>query len=149
MSDNYTEYGDWLEESSCQAILRETHVIAFGFHGEQRKLRVSSFINEYVSGNYDGRHIFDVMLEDNVIHPKDMEKTLRFRERVIAGQSGEIMLRLMTPGGKYRWFRVIVSCQKSGQDYSNYVGILEDAEVLMQYQELLRYRAEIDPVSGI
>lgn len=149
MSDNYTEYVDWLEESSCQAILRETHVVAFGFYGEQRKLRVSSFINEYISGNYDGRQIFDVMLEDNVIHPKDMEKTLHFRERVIGGQSGEIVLRLMTPGGKYRWFRMVVTCQKSGQNFTEYVGVLEDAEVLMQYQEQLRYRAEIDPVSGI
>ena len=149
MSDNGIISGDWVEESSYQTILKETHMIAFELNTGQGKMKVSPYINEYICGNYDGRPLSDVMLEDHVIHPKDVEKALHFREQVTAGQSGEMVLRLMTPCGKYRWFRMVITCQKSGQDPLIYVGVLEDAQVQMQYQELLRYRAEIDSVSGI
>lgn len=149
MSGNCIVSDGWLEDSSYQTILRETHMIAFEFNARQREQRVSPFISEYISGNYDGRLLSDVMLEDNVIHPKDVEKALRFREQVLAGQFGEMLLRLMTPGGEYRWFRIVITCQKSSENSQGCVGVLEDVDVQMQYWELLRRRAEIDPVSGI
>lgn len=149
MSDHCTVSDAWMGGDSYQAILRETHMIAFEFDVEQNKQKVSSFISEYISGNYDGRLLSEVLLEDNVIHPKDVKKALQFQKQVMAGRFGEIVLRLMTPSGEYRWFRMVVTCPKFAQDSRTYVGVLVDMDEQMQHQELLRYRAEIDPVSGI
>lgn len=140
---------NWLDDSSYQAILRETHMIAFEFDTVTRKQRVSPYIEKYISGNYDGRLLSDVMLEDNVIHPDDIVKSLAFREQVAAGQLGEMVIRLMTPDGEYRWFRMIMTFPKFGRKAQTLVGVLEDVNPQMQYQELLRRRAEIDPISGL
>lgn len=141
--------GNWLDDSSYQAILRETHMIAFEFDTALRIQKVSPFIGEYIAGNYDGRLLSDVMLEDHVIHPDDIAKSLAFREKVIKGQLGELILRLKTPRGEYRWFRMVMTCPKNNSCHHIYVGVLEDVDMHMQYQELLRHRAETDPVSGI
>ena len=153
---NCTVAGEWLDDSSYQTILRATHMIAFEYDATQKKQRVSPYISEYIMGNYDGRLLSDVMLEDHVIHPDDIEKSLAFREQVISGRLGEMVIRLMTPSGEYRWFRMIMTYRKPKQKHQKlqqkhliYVGVLEDIQAQMQYHELLRHRAEIDPVTGI
>lgn len=146
---NCTVAGNWLDDSSYQAILKETHMIAFEYDALQKKQWVSPFIGEFIAGNYDGRLLSDVMLEDGVIHPDDVSKSLSFREQVMKGQMGEMILRLKTPCGDYRWFRMVMTRQKQGESLHTYMGVLGDVDIHMQYQELLRRRAEIDPISGI
>lgn len=140
---------NWLDDASYQAILRETHMIAFEYDVIQKKQRVSPYINEYIAGNYDGRLLSDVMLEDHVIHPDDIAKSLAFREQVVAGKIGEMVIRLLTPAGEYRWFRMVMTRQEPSSKSHLLVGVLSDIDIQMKYQELLRHRAEINPVCGI
>lgn len=136
-------------DNSYQTILKEAHIILFEYHSTRNAPCVSPFINEYISGNYDGRPLIDVLLEDNVIHPKDVEKAMAFRAQVIAGELGEIVFRLMTPSGTYRWFRMMITGHSSEHPHASYEGVLEDMDIQMQNHELLRQRAELDTVSGV
>lgn len=139
----------WLDDTAYQTILMKSHMIAFEYDTVEKKQRVSPFIGEYIAGNYDGRLLSDVMIEDGVIHPDDLYKSIVFRQKITSGQLGEMVLRLLTPEGKYKWFRMVMTIHSSEGSNRLLVGILEDVDIQMQYQELLRHRAEIDPVSQI
>lgn len=139
----------WLDDTAYQAILKETHMIAFEFDVKNRTQHVSPFIGEFLAGNYDGRLLSEVMVQDDVIYPEDRDKSLDFREQINSGQDGEMVLRLKTPEGDYRWFRMAVTCLEKDDDRQLMAGVLEDIDTRMQYQEALRHRAEIDTVSGI
>lgn len=139
----------WLDDTAYQAILRETHMIPFEYDIVHKLQRVSPFIGDYICGNYDGRLLSDVMVEDGVIYPDDLKKSLAFREKVVGGQLGEMVLRLLTPNGDYKWFRMVMTYHAANENQKLLVGVLEDINAQMQYQELLRHRAEIDPISGV
>ena len=138
----------WLRDERYEAVLRATHTIAFEFDPLTGRQETSPFISEYIAGNYDGRMLSDVMVEDGVIYPDDLETSLRFREKVMHGGAGEMTLRLLTPSGDYRWYRMsLTPCPSNG--HCIYVGILTDVDEETRQKETLRYRAEYDPVSGI
>lgn len=139
----------WLDDTSYQAILKATRMIAFEYDVEKRVQRVSPFIGEYIAGNYDGRMLSDVMVEDGIIYPDDLEKSLSFKKEAVYGNIGETVLRLLTPKGDYRWFRMILTNHQKPDGSQMTVGVIEDIHIQMQYQELLRHRAEIDSISGI
>lgn len=139
----------WLDDTAYQAILKETHMIAFEFDLKNRIQHVSPFIGEFLAGNYDGRLLSDVMVQDDVIYHEDRDKSIKFREQINSGQDGEMVLRLKTPEGDYRWFRMAITCLDRNGDRQIMAGVLEDIDTRMQYQEVLRLRAEIDTVSGI
>lgn len=48
MPDNCIVSGDWIEESSCQTILKETNMIVSELNIGQGMLRGSPFINLYI-----------------------------------------------------------------------------------------------------
>ena len=52
------------------------HTIAYEFNPETGEEIVSPFIHQYLAGNYDGRLLSQVMVEDQVIHPDDLKKSL-------------------------------------------------------------------------
>lgn len=138
----------WLDDPRCQTVLKATSTIAFEFNVKTKKQRLSPFIGKYLAGNYDGRMLSDVMLEDGIIYPDDLKASLQFKEFVIGGQSGELNLRLLTPTGQYRWFRLLLTSCFEIED-GNFIGLLTDIDAETRQRELLRYRAEYDPVSGI
>lgn len=138
----------WLEDERYLTVLRATHTVAFEYDPKTRIQYTSPFIHEYVAGNYDGRLLSEVMLQDGVIHPDDIELSLQFRNNVESGKTGKMTLRLKTPKGDYRWFEMILcSCNMEGE--SLYVGVLRDVDSEVRQSELLRYRAEYDSISGI
>lgn len=139
----------WLDDTAYQAILKETHMIAFEFDLVNKVQHVSPFIGEFLAGDYNGRLLSEVMVSDQVVHPEDLDKSLKFREKIGSGQDGEMVLRLKTPQGEFRWFRMAVTCLEQSGDKRVMAGVLEDIDTRMQYQEVLRHRAEIDTISGI
>lgn len=141
------EVARWLENRRYQTVLRATHTIAFEYNIETKNQYVSSAIHEVLAGNYDGRMLSNVMLEDGVIHPEDVANALQFREQVKRGEVGEMTLRLKTVSGGYKWYRMsLVVCE---DDPRVYVGVLADVDEEKRQRDLLRYRAEFDPISGI
>ena len=75
----------WLQDERYQTVLKATHTIAYEYDPHTNKEVVSPFISKFIAGNYDGRLLSDVMIEDNVIHPEDLELLLAFREKFIKG----------------------------------------------------------------
>lgn len=139
----------WLVDERYQAILHATRTIAFEFDPVERKQAVSPLITDFIAGRYDGgRLLSDAMLEDGVIHPDDVEMSVEFREKVSKGQAKEMTLRLMTPEGAYRWFKMtLIPCQSEGSTV--YLGVIADVDAEVRHRELLRYRAEFDSISGV
>ncbi len=60
---------DWLLDRRHQTVLKTMHTIAYEFNPETGEEIVSPFIHQYLAGNYDGRLLSQVMVEDQVIHP--------------------------------------------------------------------------------
>lgn len=138
----------WLIDERYQTVLRATHTIAFEYNPATGRQLVSPFINEYVAGNYDGRLLSNVMLEDGVIHPHDISLSLDFREKVKNGTAHEMTLRLLTPDHSYRWFTMCL-CPFMEDGSLCYVGTLTDVDEEMRQKEELRYQAEYDSTTGI
>lgn len=143
------ETNDWLQDRRHQTVLKTMHTIAYEFNPETGEEIVSPFINQYLAGNYDGRLLSHVMVEDQVIHPDDLKKSLDFREAVKKGDADEISIRLRTPEGPYHWFKMKISPYEASDGSIRYIGTFTNIDNEIHQQEALRYRAEYDLVTGI
>lgn len=144
-TDNY----EWLQDARHQAVLQTVHTIAYEYNPATKEESVSPFIGQYIAGNYDGRLLSHVMVEDGVIHPDDVEKSLQFRREVEQGSAGETAIRLRTPQGPYRWFLMKLSPYRATDGLLRYIGTFTDIHHEMCQQEALRYRSEYDLTTGI
>lgn len=138
----------WLRDERYQTVLKATHTVAYEYDPVSCEQFVSPFISKYIAGNYNGRLLSNVMIEDNVIHPEDLETALAFREKVYHGTASTMTLRLRTPAGPYRWFRMCL-CPYQDHDSFSYLGTITDIDNEIRQQEALRYRAEYDLTTGI
>lgn len=138
----------WLQDERYQAVLKATRTIAFEFNPTTGEQCISPFINEFIAGNYGNRLLSVAMVEDNIIHPSDLEKTLNFRKQVYKGTATEISFRLLTPENIYHWFSMSI-CPFHEKDGLAYIGTITDIEKEVQSKEVLRYRAEYDVLTGI
>lgn len=136
----------WIADERSQLAMRSIKAITFQYDPKTRVQYTSPFISEYVAGNYDGRLLSTVMLDDGVIHQDDIFTSLQFREKAATGGTGTMTIRLKTPSGDYHWFNMTISTlTTSGVS----VGTLVDVDNDVRHTELLRYRAEYDPISSI
>lgn len=148
MDTSASEDYRWLNDERYQTVLKATRTIAFEYNPVTLEQTVSPFINEYIAGNYDRRLLSQVMLEDDIIHPEDIQLSLDFREKVGAGAANEMTLRLRTPEGPYHWFKMCL-CAFPDKAPNFYVGTITDVDKEMRQTEALRYRAEYDMTTGI
>lgn len=146
----YAAVGDrWIDDVSYQEILRAAHIIVFLFNRAATVQQLSPYISELLAGNFDGRMLADIFIEDGIVHPDDLEAFKKFVERVMEGVSGEMDMRLLTPSGEYQWYRAMLTARQENGNAWDMIGVLEEEESRKQYQEDLRHRAEYDPISGI
>lgn len=148
MDTSASEDYRWLNNERYQTVLKATRTIAFEYNPVTLEQTVSPFINEYIAGNYDSRLLSQVMLEDDIIHPEDIQLSLDFREKVGAGAANEMTLRLRTPEGPYHWFKMCL-CAFPDRAPNFYIGTITDVDKEMRQTEALRYRAEYDTTTGI
>lgn len=138
-----------LDDGIYQTILKASSAIAFMYDFEDSLEFVSPHSGELLAGNYNGRLLSETMLEDGVIHPDDVKKSIEFREQVMQKRAREMVLRLKTPDGEYRWFRMVMTCQTQKDGKVLCIGMIFDIDERMQYQEELRRQVDCDPVSGV
>lgn len=146
--ENHCEKHKWLQDERYQTVLKATHTIAYEYDPNTNEQFFSPFIGKYIAGNYDGRLLSHVMVEDQIIHPEDLESALSFREKVHAGTANTMTLRLLTPEGTYRWFRMDIYPYRDADSFC-YLGTITDIDIEMCQQETLRYRAEYDLITDI
>lgn len=138
-------FGTWLDGSLYERILKDVRIITFEYNVTTGIERISPFIGECLSGSYDGRLLSEVMLEDGVLWPDDLDAALAFREQVKEGRPGEISIRLKTLDEGYKWFLIkLIWCR---YDTEIMAGVIINIDSQMQCQENLRSQVERDPVS--
>ena len=99
----------WFNDFCYESILRATNSVIFEYYPESGQEVVSDYVQELIAGDYNGRMLSAVMIEDGVIHPDDVSVSIEFRKKAKSGGSGEINLRLLTPNNEYHWFRMMLS----------------------------------------
>lgn len=148
MRQNKENNFKWLMDERYQTVLKTTKTVAFEYNPATGRQVSSPFISEYICGNYDGRMLSDIMLEDHIIYPDDIFLSLEFREKVKSGAAQEMTLRLLTPDNTYRWFTMRL-CPFMDDGSLCYVGTLTDVDAETRQKEALRYQAEYDSTTGI
>lgn len=148
IDNTITAKSHWLEDERYQTVLRTTRSIAFEYDPSTETQLVSPFVGDYIAGNYDGRMLSNVMLEDGVIYPDDIPKSLKFREDIKSGKTGEMLLRLKNPAGIYTWYKMFLSPHNDHGKHT-FVGVLTNMDQEMRQRNLLYYRADFDPVTRI
>lgn len=150
MSNHDNRKLTFLEDDGVyQSILKASRAIAFMFDPELDHEMVSPHIVDLLAGNYGDRLLSQTMLEDGIIHPEDVEKSVEFQALVWQKKADETVLRLKTPEGEYRWFRMVMSYQERPDKKPLCIGLIIDVDERMQYQEELRHQAQYDSVSGV
>ncbi|MBR5485175.1 MAG: bifunctional diguanylate cyclase/phosphodiesterase [Oscillospiraceae bacterium] len=138
----------WFNDFCYESILRATNSVIFEYYPESGQEVVSDYVQELIAGDYNGRMLSAVMIEDGVIHPDDVSVSIEFRKKAKSGGSGEINLRLLTPNNEYHWFRMMLS-QYSREGKTVVFGIFTDINDDMVKKRALNYHAEFDLVSGV
>ncbi len=138
----------WFNDYCYESILRATNSVIFEYYPESGQEVVSDYVQELIAGDYNGRMLSEVMIQDGVIHPDDVSFSVEFRKKAKNGGTGEINLRLLTPNNEYHWFRMMLS-QYSREDKTVVFGIFTDINDDMVKKKALNYHAEYDLVSGI
>lgn len=123
-------------------------VIIFEYDRHTKIEKATPDISNYIAGNYDGRLLSQVMLEDDVIHPNDVKKSLWLRNEIHEGRDGEINIRLKTPLGTYKWFRMTLA-ESPNPDSDRLIGMFRDIDKEIQLQKNLYYSATVDLTSCI
>lgn len=142
----------WIEDRQYQTILRLTHTIAFEFDPRTGRHFVSPFITETLAGTYDDRQLSQVMLEDGVLHPEDVEKMSTFRDLVLSGECGSetVTMRLKTKTGEFRWYRMsLCASEEGGQGYPVVVGTISDVDEETRLRKRQLWQAQYDETTGI
>lgn len=144
-----SEKQKWLEDKQYQNILRQTHTVAFSSDPSRGKNFISPFVSEYLAGNYNGRSLAQVFLEDEVIHPKDEDRLIRFRQSSLTEYgTHEIAVRLKSSGLRYLWHKMTVSSYPH-QGGTMMVGTIVNVDAEKRLQESLKHQAEYSSTTGI
>lgn len=148
---HYGPQQEWMDDGRYQAILRQNRTIAFEFNPQSGRQFVSPFISDFLAGKYDERLLSQVMLEDGVLHPKDMERMMVFRDKMRDFQGSEsIQMRLKTVNGDFRWHRMAVCSYLDKESGSAVImGTITDTDEEMRLRERQRHLAEFDEITGI
>src|SRR5665811_2128157 len=86
----------------------------------------------------------------DMVHPDDVEETLRARDRVLAGSSDTSKLRLVRADGATVWVRRVGVLIRYGDGQPNLVMVqVEDITAEHEAQEALIYQAFHDPLTGL
>ena len=102
-------------------------------------------------GSYDGRDIKEIWLDDEVVHPKDIDvlKQKMSMEAISNGQV-EMEIRLCNKEGRYIWCKVVFNVlYNEDGSIKRVVGTLNNIDESKRVHETLKYRAEFDLLTGI
>lgn len=137
-----------LDELRYKTVLDHTNTLVFEWRGNQPTY-TSPHIPQLLAGNYNGRWLFDVWREDNVLSPEDggiFKDCLNALEQ--GASSGEMTVRLRRRDGRFIWCRVTYTCLADPDLGIRYIGTISDVDEVTRATQALRFRAEYDPLTG-
>lgn len=139
----------------CEAIrfrtaLASTRTLVFEWRAPLELTYVSPKIMQDFAGNYDGRHLFTVWLEDDVVHADDrhiLEDCLRRLRQGEAG-GGEFRLRLRDRENRFRWHQIAWLCAGEQAD-QRFIATINDVDKAVRDEHNLRFRDVYDDLTGV
>lgn len=131
-----------------KAAQDHARILVFEWRGSEL-CYVHPRIPAILDGNYDGRFLFDVWREDNVVYSGDMPVFEDCLARLMLGiKTGEMTIRLRRRGGRFSWYKVTYVSLNDADRAERYIGAITDVDVVVRSEQSLRLRAEIDPLTG-
>lgn len=149
-----------LDDERYRIIVEQTETMVFEWSPQSEMKRYySDNLKKKFCGDYDGRDIFNIWLEDQVIFYKDADKLMSFRDHCIDAMSekdkdnrthAEVVLRLKCQESGFIWCRVAMTCIFDENNKPvRILGTVNDVDEAIRFEQALRYRAEFDVLTGI
>ena len=137
--------------SLIHIFIEQTNTLVFEWIiGTSQRYYAPKF-SEIFMGSYDGRDIKEIWLDDEVVHPKDIDvlKQKMSMEAISNGQV-EMEIRLCNKEGRYIWCKVVFNVlYNEDGSIKRVVGTLNNIDESKRVHETLKYRAEFDLLTGI
>lgn len=130
-------------------VLEQTGTIVFEWMKETNFQYIAPRMAESFAGNYDGRNLFTVWLEDDVICEEDLPSFRQFLSRAAKAEYyTDALVRLRGRQGSYIWCKITLTFMPEGNSRRVF-GTLSDVNEAMCSRQVLKYRAEYDDLTGI
>lgn len=140
-----------MDDERYRIIVEQTGAMVFEWNYETCQRYVDPRLSEVLCGDYTSRDMFYVWEEDRVIHPQDLSKLQNFGQKILNGATrADITLRLRSREQEFRWYRVAVTQLLDEQGHAKrFIGSLTDVDDTVKSELALKYRAELDMLTGI
>ncbi|MEG0377394.1 MAG: PAS domain-containing protein, partial [Eubacterium sp.] len=141
-----------MDDERYRIIIDQTETIVCEWMREGNKRYYAPQFKEKFKGNYDeNRDLRDILIEDGVIHPDDVELVMEnFDKSLIENHRVEVEVRLSNKENRYIWCKVTFSIVFNEEGQAERVlGIINDIDQSKRIHETLRYQAEFDELTGI
>lgn len=130
-----------------QAIVDHTLSLVFEWQGPLL-IHLDPRIPRLLAGNYDGRHIFDIWREDDIVFREDRETYKAFLRELANSPRAAATVRLRRRAGSFGWY--VISCTRleSTAAASLGVGSIRDVDRAIRTAKALRLMTEYDELTG-
>ena len=140
----------YCEAVRFRAALASTRTLVLEWRPPLEMTYASPEIMRNFAGTYDGRHVFVVWLDDEVVHADDrhvLEDCLRRLRRGDAG-GGEFRLRLRDRENHFLWYKVAWLCT-GGSEARRFIATINNVDKAVRDEQNLRFRDACDGLTGI
>ena len=139
----------------CEAVrfrtaLASTRTLVFEWRAPLELTYVSPKIMQDFAGNYDGRHLFTVWLEDDVVHVDDRHVLEDCLRRLRQGEAGgrEFRLRLRNREDRFCWYQV-AWLSTGEQAERRFIATINNVDKAVRDEHNLRFRDVYDDLTGV
>lgn len=139
----------------CEAVrfrtaLASTRTLVFEWRAPLELTYVSPKIMQDFAGNYDGRHLFAVWLEDDVVHVDDRHVLEDCLRRLQLGEAGgsEFRLRLRNRENRFCWYQV-AWLSTGEQAERRFIATINNVDKAVRDEHNLRFRDVYDDLTGV
>lgn len=139
------------DDERYRIVVEQTDTIVYEWNRNTGTFFLPTEMREMFQANYDGRNLYEVWTDDDIVHPDDAGKLLAFlrtlNEKV---PKSDVLLRLKKYAKEYVWCRLTLSniLDESG-DIKRVIGTINDVNEAVKSENALKYRAEFDLLTGI
>lgn len=140
-----------IDDERYRLVIEQTNTLVFEWIIETDQRYYAPEFSEIFMGSYDGRDIKEIWLNDEVVHPKDIEvlKQKMNMEAISNGQV-EMEIRLCNKKGRYIWCKIVFNVlYNEDGSIKRVIGTLNNIDESKRAHETLKYRAEFDRLTGI
>lgn len=107
-------------------------------------------VKEKYAGDYEKKNdIFQIWMEDNVVHPEDAKILSELFKLNQDHPHGEVTVRLLLKSGGYRYSRLAMTFIYENDKLARALCTINDVDQQVKAEMDLKYRAEYDTLTGL